>query len=256
MDKFYTKPEIVSQCLEIIKDTIDIKWRDVIVEPSAGDGSFSFALQEYYPNVYAYDIEPDSDYIVKQDFLLLKTNYAGTVHIIGNPPFGRQSGLARKFVKKSCQFANTISFILPKSFKKISMQKCFAQPFHLVKEIDLPEKSFLYEGKEKNVPCVLQIWIKKDHNRTEEKLVLPTYYEYVKPGDEPDISIRRVGVNAGFVSKDVSKSEQSHYFIRLLGIDVSAFLEEYKKCLFDSDNTVGPRSISKQELNKELNKLF
>ena len=45
------------------------------------------------------------------------------IHVIGNPPFGRQSSLAIKFIKKSCSFSDTISFILPKSFKKDSMKK-------------------------------------------------------------------------------------------------------------------------------------
>ena len=51
------------------------------------------------------------------------------IHIIGNPPFGRQSSLAIKFIKKSCEFCDTLSFILPKSFKKESLKKHF--PFDL-----------------------------------------------------------------------------------------------------------------------------
>jgi hypothetical protein len=44
------------------------------------------------------------------------------IHIIGNPPFGRQSSTAIKFIKKSCLFCNSLSFILPKSFKKDSLK--------------------------------------------------------------------------------------------------------------------------------------
>ena len=36
------------------------------------------------------------------------------IHIIGNPPFGRQSSLAIKFIKKSVEYCDSISFILPK----------------------------------------------------------------------------------------------------------------------------------------------
>ena len=84
------------------------------------------------------------------------------IHIIGNPPFGRQSSLARKFIKKSCDFCDTLSFILPKSFKKDSFQKTFPLYFHLVYQVDLPEKSFQVNSKDYNVPCVFQIWIKRD----------------------------------------------------------------------------------------------
>ena len=53
-----------------------------------------------------------------------------------------------------------------------------------------------------------------------------------------------------------NKSFQSHYFIKF-DDDVSE--EIYKKIesiQFDSNNTVGPKSISKQEVIKEFNKII
>ncbi len=38
LDKFYTKENIVKECLEKIKDKFDNY--DIILEPSAGNGSF------------------------------------------------------------------------------------------------------------------------------------------------------------------------------------------------------------------------
>ena len=66
--------------------------------------------------------------ISKQDYLQIEeiTHKKGKIHILGNPPFGRQSSLAIKFIKKSSIFCDTISFILPKSFKKDSMKKIFS----------------------------------------------------------------------------------------------------------------------------------
>jgi len=41
------------------------------------------------------------------------------------------------------------------------------------------------------------------------------------------------------------------------GIHVNTFVDEYnKKVQFDHENTVGPKSISKQELIEQLNVLF
>ena len=65
-----------------------------------------------------------------------------------------------------------------------------------------------------------------------------------------------MGVYAGKISTEIEdKSPQSHYFIRLKGdINVDTFVDEYnKKVRFDDENTVGPKSISKQELIRELN---
>ena len=77
-------------------------------------------------NYRFYDLEPENDEIIKQDYL--NFDYTGIAdefnktHIIGNPPFGRQSSLAIKFIKKSVTYCDSISFILPKSFKKESLK--------------------------------------------------------------------------------------------------------------------------------------
>ena len=40
IDKFYTKENIVNQCLEAIKSNLNILEEDLILEPSAGNGVF------------------------------------------------------------------------------------------------------------------------------------------------------------------------------------------------------------------------
>ena len=40
IDKYYTKPAIVLTCIEYIKTKISILENDIIIEPSAGNGSF------------------------------------------------------------------------------------------------------------------------------------------------------------------------------------------------------------------------
>lgn len=40
IDKFYTKPIIVNQCIDNIKKNLIINNCDIIIEPSAGDGAF------------------------------------------------------------------------------------------------------------------------------------------------------------------------------------------------------------------------
>jgi hypothetical protein len=177
--------------------------------------------------------------------LKLKLNFKGNIHIIGNPPFGRQSSLAIKFVKKSCEIATSVSFILPKSFKKESLKRHFNSHFHCILEWDLPKNSFLVNEKEHDVPCVFQIWIKKEYMREIVPKMEPDGFEFVKKNQNPDISFRRVGVNAGTISHEIAnKSEQSHYFIKFK----SDLLEKFQNLHFDFENTVGPKSISKQEL--------
>lgn len=210
----------------------------------------------------------ENDQILKQDFLNLdhndikkkhNTNRTNQeIHIIGNPPFGRQSSMAIKFIKKCCEFASSISFILPKSFKKESMKKCFTNNFHLIYEIDLVDNAFLVNDVECNVPCVFQIWKYKNEERQQIAKQEPLQFKFVNKTDTPDISFRRVGVNAGAMMKEIDdKSTQSHYFIKFINNNtIDENIEKIKGVKFDFNNTVGPKSISKQELITELNKLL
>lgn len=266
IDKYYTKPSVVDLCINYIKENLAISFNhDLIIEPSAGNGAFIQGIKTLSKNHIFYDLEPDSPLILKQDYLAFdhisckKNNNNSKIHIVGNPPFGRQSSLAIKFIKKSCEFSTSISFILPKSFKKESLKKTFPLDYHLVFENDLPDKSFLVDGIEHDVPCVFQIWQKKDYNRKVANKLLPIHFVFVNKDDNPDISFRRVGVNAGKIDSNCinDKSTQSHYFIKFTNDkSVEENMDKLKNIHFDFNNTVGPKSISKQELIKEFIKVL
>lgn len=260
-DKYYTKNEVVEICVKNLEQNIKIDDNDICIEPSAGNGSFIKNIKSVFKNYKFYDIEPESEEIVKQDYLdfniekIIEKKY-NKIHILGNPPFGRQSSLAIKFIKKSVLYCDSISFILPKSFKKDSLRKHFPLNFHLIYEYDLPKNSFIVDNKEYDVPCVFQIWLKKNINREVLEKLEPNKYKFVKINENPDISFRRVGVYAGKIDTNIEdKSIQSHYFIKF---DSNIFTEELLKKLniitySCKDNTAGPKSISKQELIKEFN---
>jgi hypothetical protein len=257
IDKFYTKKTIVDNCYLEIKNKLDIDYNnDLIIEPSAGNGSFINICQKLSKNNLFIDIKPEHKNIIKSDFLdyhIEKKGYK-KIHIIGNPPFGRQSSLAFKFIKKTTQIADSFSFILPKSFKKDSMKNKINLYFHLILEIDIPKNSFLLNNKEYNVPCCFQIWVKKEKQRQIKEKLVAKNFSFVKKEENPDISFRRVGVNAGHIDKEIeTKSIQSHYFIKFIDRDIVKILKKLNNIKFNFNNTVGPKSISKQELIEEFN---
>jgi predicted RNA methylase len=257
IDKYYTSDAAVKLCLKYVKENLKInKDTDLIIEPSAGNGSFIAGIKSLSNNFIFYDLEPENEEIIKQDYLsLLSPPQDPNIHIIGNPPFGRQSSLAIKFIKKSCEFCNSISFILPKSFKKDSLKKSFKNNFHLIFEIDLPNTSFLVDNTPHDVPCVFQIWEKKSYNREIPKQLKPNNFIFVENTDNPDISFRRVGVNAGTIDTIIDgKSIQSHYFIKFTNNkSINSNLKKLSTITYDFNNTVGPKSISKQELIGKFN---
>jgi hypothetical protein len=244
MDKFYTKPSVAAICINELKKHAIGTW----IEPSAGSGAFVDAADQ---PVVAFDIEPGRNDILKQDFLTWTSPHIQCT-VFGNPPFGRQSTLARKFIKHASTFADVIGFILPRSFTKPSMQRAFPLEFHLVSEIPIENDAFLVNGLTYNVPCVFQVWKRMKTDRivpiTEER-----QWSYVKKSEPYDIAVRRVGVYAGrCMLPDESLSVQSHYFIKLPdGNNIETVVDHLCNTVFPT-NTTGPRSLSKDEINTVL----
>lgn len=108
-DKYYTPHDLALYVVNKTKDVIGENISEYI-EPSAGSGVFLEFLDKPY---LAYDIEPESAKITKQDYLNLNLEYKKGRCVIGNPPYGDFNLLSEKFYKKSIIIADYISFILP-----------------------------------------------------------------------------------------------------------------------------------------------
>lgn len=159
LDKFYTKPQIAQQCIDCLLSNITVLDTDIFLEPSAGDGSFTRLLQCY--NVVAYDIAPEDDSIIQQDFLALQPEYTNYI-TIGNPPFGKRSRLAVEFFNKATTMSKVIGFIVPNTFKKWSVQKNLNPQWKLIYTMDLQSDAFLSKGRDFQANCVFQIWVRGD----------------------------------------------------------------------------------------------
>ena len=87
------------------------------------------------------------------------------------------------------------------------------------------------------------------------KKLEPLNFVFVEKSENPDISFRRVGVNAGTIDTNIDeKSIQSHYFIKFTnGKSVTHNVNTLSTITYDFNNTVGPKSISKQELIFKFN---
>lgn len=246
LDRFYTPENVVLTCLK----NIDLTEYDCIIEPSAGTGSFS----KYLPNVFSYDIAPAAENIIQADwFTLDKTQFQAykSILVCGNPPFGQQNSLAIQFFNEAAKFCHTIAFILPLSFKKNSIQNRLDMHFHLDKEIDLLDCPFHLKNQEIiKVPCVFQVWKKKNEERAPVKLkIVSDLFSFVNP-QQADFRIQRVGGSAGKASFDLNKAVSSNYFIKNLStLSNEEFVDFINSLTFPSiEFTVGPKSLSKGEL--------
>lgn len=218
-DQFYTKQDVANKC---IKCCLPFKY-DTIIEPSAGCGSFSKLL----PNSLAYDLDPKDEKIEKQDFLKLNFNsqWGKKILFIGNPPFGKRSLLAKKFIKHAIELnATTIAFILPDTFRKSTNQKftLFPKQWNLIKINKLPDNSFfVFQNNKKifyHVPCSFFIWTKNENlkKRFKNLRILPSTkfpkeFKFLKRGDKNADFV--INGNTGKVKNvsEVSNPKAEHY---------------------------------------------
>ena len=249
LDKFYTPIEISKKCIE----EINVENYDVIVEPSAGNGSFSKQIK----NCLAYDIAPEDSSIIKQDFLELKKIEGNHILFIGNPPFGNRSALAKKFIEHSIALnAETIAFILPNTFNKYLMQKVFPKEWKLIKIIEL---NCEYKANKVDyfVPSSFFVWTKKesDVNLRKEKPKPITDFKFLSRGDKSaDFTIS--GLNGRIIEvADVKNTKGVHYIKVNEGHTIEEIKNKIKNTHFDFYSSVngGNCWISQKDIEEKYN---
>lgn len=250
LDQFYTNPDYASAFLKIIQQHVDLSAADILLEPSAGSGSF-YNLLDSKKRV-GLDLEPKAVGIIEQDFFKWVPTAGSKIITIGNPPFGKNSNLAVKFFNHAATFSDAIAFVLSRTFKKASIINRLEKHFHLVYEEIVPDNSFIFNDKPYNVWCCAQVWVKKPTMRATIKTIgfdsVKQWFEIVEPS-KADFAIQRVGGRAGLIrtADFVTYSDQSHYFIKQ---HTSLVLDIFKIIDFNNVkyNTAGNPSVSSSEL--------
>jgi hypothetical protein len=162
LDQFYTNDNIAEKYIKILQKYVNFSDYDYILEPSAGTGSFYKLLSKN--KRIGLDLDPKYDGIKKLDFFDYKPENSKKYIVVGNPPFGKVSSIAVKFFNKSAIFANVIAFIIPRTFKRVSIQNKLDLNFKLIYNEDLPLKPCCFTPK-MDAKCCFQIWIKSDEPR-------------------------------------------------------------------------------------------
>lgn len=227
LDKYYTNSGIVDHCLKVV-DNLIIDYGEVI-EPSAGSGAFSLKI----PNCIAYDIEPEHESIIKQDFLKLDLPYKEGRLIIGNPPFGTRNTLSVKFFKHACKMADYIAFILPISQYKNNQQM---YEFDLIHSEELP----LIEYSGRKLLCCFNVYKKPKSglNKTKTNYKLKDIFisEYRRGGSYKvpnsfDFAMNTYGASLGKEVFEIGTFCQETYII----IKNEKYREQILKVMRETD---------------------
>jgi hypothetical protein len=271
MDKFYTKPEYAKKCIEIVFDKYPIDQWDFIIEPSAGSGSFLCQLPFYperlYEKIIGIDILPEHSNILSQDFLVYEPPHMHKkILIIGNPPFGKVSSMAIQFFNRSAKWAQVIAFIVPRTFRRVSIQNKLDLNFQLMYDEDVPITPCQF------IPCMaakccFQIWEKIVNVQPQRTIIeYPTSHPdwtflplgpldekgQPTPPTDADFAIRAYGGSIGEIkitNLDKLRPKSWHWIkVNNEKIDKEILMERFGKIDFsNSKNTARQNSMGKGE---------
>jgi len=260
LDKFYTIPTCSKKCIEKICELYDIEKWDLIVEPSAGNGSFLNQLPS--DNKIGIDILPEQSNIIKLDFFdYFPQSNKKNILVIGNPPFGKVSSLAIKFFNHSAKWANVIAFIIPRTFRKISVQNKLDNMFHLIYDEEISNNPCCFLPK-MMVKCCFQIWEKKEIKR--QIIDLPTTHidwDFLRLGPNDvngqptppinaEFAIRAYGGCIGKIeTNELNKLRPKSWHWFISKIDKNILIDRFNQLDYSNSlNTARQNSMGKAEL--------
>ena len=211
LDKFYTKEKVAVSCI----DRIDLSKYDLIIEPSAGSGSFYNNIDS--EDKLGIDLYPENDEIIQGDWFEFKIEpFFKNVLIIGNPPFGKRNVLSKKFLEHAASFSNvkTIAFVLPNVYNKHTLQKSVPKEFRLKEIFELPKNSFEIDGEDYHVPCSFFIFDKSkgDCLRFNPELYTETDDWTYANRREYDFFVMGAALNT---VKDIPEENNRGYYIKV-----------------------------------------
>lgn len=259
LDKFYTIPEISEKCIERIGSLYNWDQWDLVIEPSAGDGSFFNKIPT--PNKIGLDISPEHTGIIKQDFFEYKPP-SGKILVLGNPPYGRVSSLAIRFFNHASEWAEVIAFIVPRTFRRISVHNKLNKNFHIAFDEDIPTKPCSFSPP-MMVKCCFQVWERKSIRR--DVIKLETSHKdwnflgfgpkdkngQPTPPTGADFAIRAYGGKCGFISSDLETLRPKSWHWIKSNIPKNTLIERFNSLDYTlSLNTARQNSIGKAELVK------
>ncbi len=256
LDQFFTRADVAKNCLDRLQGHFNSKQKEWFwIEPSAGSGAFLDQLPK--PSI-AMDIAPKRHDILKTDFFQWKPWTSLPAIVVGNPPFGKNSAIARRFFDHAASFAEVVAFIVPRTFQKQNFVNRLDRRMHLIDEMPLDDLSFEFEGEPYAVPTVFQIWEKRDQLRPLHQAIMRHPHFSFVASQEAHFAFQRVGARAGLVSEEgLRKSPQSHYFLQS-HINAGSLIDRLQSLDWDTIKwrTAGNPSIGKGELVETYSAVF
>jgi predicted RNA methylase len=255
-EQYYTPKSLAEELVKLTLKAIPRATEKSFLEPAGGTGSFIEALNmagiKAVTSVDKYPMHPG---VIQADFLEWKTMDTDLL-TISNPPFGRNNALSVPFFNRAAKFSSHIAFLVPRSWRKWSVQNRLDKRFHLVLDVDVAVQ---YENalgakiaKQNDLRTCFQIWEKRLELRPVIAVPDNGFIQKSSP-DMADLAIRVFGYGCGTVMDDFPRQPNTTLmFLRVLDKSIKSALQDLDYERF-SINTAYTRALSFQEINFLIN---
>jgi predicted RNA methylase len=136
-EQYYTPATTADEIMENVKSLLGKVDLLPLLEPAGGTGNFIESAQRVgFKTIVSYDIEPHHPLVQQGSFLEQNLEISGAV-TVSNPPFGRNNSLSVPFFNHAAKYSELIVFIVPRSWRKWTVQNKLDRRFHLVRDDDL-----------------------------------------------------------------------------------------------------------------------
>ena len=211
-----TAQEVFQNLLEMVPDLSS----RTFIEPAGGTGAFiQAAIEVGITNIISFDIEPHHPKVKAGDFLLQKID-ADEAITVTNPPFGRNNSLSIPFFNHSAKTSEYIVFVVPRSWRKWTVQNKLDRRFELIRDDDLTINYVDVDGvhgyKKNNLRTCIQYWKRSTTSLRPiyavEDMGIITKCKF----DEADVSLTIFGYGCGTVKTDFPrKPNTTQMFLKL-----------------------------------------
>jgi predicted RNA methylase len=254
VEQYYTPKDLARNLSE---ELIAITGSDrSFIEPAGGNGSFVTALESLgVEEIEAVDLYPKHPRVKSADFLSHNPKGRDLV-TISNPPFGRNNSLSIPFFNHAANHSEYIAFLVPRSWRKWSVQNRLDRRFHLISDRDVAVNYVTDTGERiganNDLRTCFQIWQRQDSLRPLIRVQDQGLVKKCKP-ETADIAIRVFGFGCGKSYRDFPRAANTTLmFLTVLDARVFEVIEglDYERF---SLNTSYTRALALPELNYLLN---
>jgi predicted RNA methylase len=256
-ERYYTPPqlalELTARAVELIPDFP----KRVIIEPAGGSGSFIDAARSFGASeILSVDTHPLHESVKKADFLKWSPRVTAAV-TLSNPPFGRNNALAVPFFNRAASFSDFIAFLVPRSWRKWSVQNRLDLNFQLIAdedvEVNYVDAAGVPLSSQSRLRTCFQIWQRQDAPR-EKVLIEDLGFVSRASAETADLAITTFGYGCGRVHREFDRvPNTTRVFLRVNDPRVYEVIDRLDVAQF-AQNTAYTEALSMQELNYLLNR--